>query len=373
MRARRVIVVLLAAYFVISTTSPFSETPRAQSADCSQELNRQEAALKALDRDVSKDTNELIRTDVANTALKGLRANLKGDPHADAVEEAKAKYEEWKEWVEQTKLTKEILDEVSECLKLNKTGCMAQIMANVQKSAELLRESSDAWAAATKKWIDSLESDSVSDAAERVDNARNVLERAATRSNGLYNDAVNQGLASCMRNYEQRAQAQRDPVDLRTAQPSVPPSTPDPKNGGNGANGAGGGDGIGAGTIVGYSAAAVGAAVGVKMANDYTEKQAQKAQCNQYETEMDTRTNSVVNAANALIACGSSLSCVNSRETSLNNALSAMLTTAGAWCSCLGPDAATELSAEDKAQVRDAFNSLRSAGVSPGSLPACFR
>jgi hypothetical protein len=50
-----------------------------------------------------------------------------------------------------------------------------------------------------------------------------------------------------------------------------------------------------------------------------------------------------------------------------------MLTTAGNWCTCLGPDAATELSPEDKAMVRDAFNDLRAAGVNPGSLPSCFR
>jgi hypothetical protein len=50
-----------------------------------------------------------------------------------------------------------------------------------------------------------------------------------------------------------------------------------------------------------------------------------------------------------------------------------MLTTAGSWCSCLGPSAAAELSAEDKAMVRGLFNDLRSAGINAGSLPACFR
>ena len=126
--------------------------------------------------------------------------------------------------------------------------------------------------------------------------------------------------------------------------------------------------GIGAGTIAGYAAAGTGAIVGAKMLSDYS----QKMKCTQYQTEMNTRMNSVVNAANSLIAC-STVSCINSREPALNSALSAMLTTAGNWCTCLGPEAVSELSPEDKAMVRDLFNDLRSAGISAGSLPACFR
>lgn len=156
-----------------------------------------------------------------------------------------------------------------------------------------------------------------------------------------------------------------------TAQPSVPQlpqvpaPPPEPPNSGNG----GGNGSSNVGKIVGYSAAGVGAAVGGKMLADYAES----VKCTQYETEMDTRMTGVTNAANSLLSCGQSLSCVNSRQPALNNALSAMLTTAGNWCTCLGPSAAAELTAADKALVRGLFNDLRAAGISSGTLPACFR
>lgn len=146
--------------------------------------------------------------------------------------------------------------------------------------------------------------------------------------------------------------------------PPQPPVPEAPEN--TAANSSGGGNA--AGKIIGISAAGAGAVVGGVMLADY----AQSIKCTQFETQMQTRLNAVLTAVNNYAVC-TTTSCFNSRIGAVNSAASAILDTAGQWCTCLGPSGVTELSAADKASVRDAFNTLRSLSVNPGSMPACFR
>jgi hypothetical protein len=128
------------------------------------------------------------------------------------------------------------------------------------------------------------------------------------------------------------------------------------------------GGGMSAGSIVGISAAAVGAGVGGKMLADYSKK----LQCNQYETQMQSDLSKFQTSINNLLSCGQSLSCFNSREPATRTTQSAILATAGEWCSCLGPNATSEISAADRAELRGLLNQLRGLGVSSGTLPSCF-
>ena len=164
-----------------------------------------------------------------------------------------------------------------------------------------------------------------------------------------------------------------DSTQIRRPESNAPPQLPNlptpPENTSGNGSGGGGGGGMGAGSIVGYSAAAVGAGVGAKMLSDYQKK----LQCDQYETKVQSDVQNVVNASNAIISCGQSISCINSRQNTLNNASSGLLATAGEWCNCLGPSATSEISSADKAMLRDLLNQLRGLGVTSGTLPSCFR
>jgi hypothetical protein len=177
-------------------------------------------------------------------------------------------------------------------------------------------------------------------------------------------------MQNCMQDMEQRVEARSNQeVDLRS-RPGAPPSALTPPTAGNGGgSSAGSGGGMGAGAIAGLSAAAVGGGTALW----YLSEAQKKAQCDALETEAYNKVNAMVNAANAINGCGSNTSCFNTRISAFNNAFSSFNTALGNWCTCLGPNAATELSATEKATFRDMYNEMRRIGVSPGTLPACFR
>lgn len=172
----------------------------------------------------------------------------------------------------------------------------------------------------------------------------------------------------------QARQSQPQQPPSQVPQVQLPPQAPAPEpvqapsNSGNAATAGGGGGGMGVGSVVGLAAGGIGAAVGGKMLADYAEKQ----KCNQYETQIQSDMNSFTTAANNAAAC-STQTCFNQRIPAVNNAISKVLATAGEWCTCLGPSAASDIPAADKAAVRAALSELRSLGVTSGTLPACFR
>lgn len=362
MTAKYVTTVGLLLLLLLPARSPFSATPSAQmSATCNAEMARQETALRKFNADAKRESINFTADDVRREALSGMKADLQGDPTAEALAELKERSEEWDEFIEQGKTIDTMLAELSRCMNAGLKGCLNELLEDNLKNSRLAGRVNDA----LNTWIKSLGNEPISKAVERVDRARGVMQNLTTGAGDLAMGAATGAMKNCFNDMERRVEAQRGEVDLRSAQPSSPPSPPAPPAPLSSAKSGGG---MGAGTVAALAAAGVAAGVGVYAANEY----AKKAQCNQFEAEMQSRVDSVVNAANAISQC-STVSCVDSRQRTLNSASSDMLSTAGEWCTCLGPDAASELSAEDKATIRGLFSDLRSFGVNPGTLPSCFR
>jgi hypothetical protein len=221
-----------------------------------------------------------------------------------------------------------------------------------------------------KSFIDSLGNGTISQAADRVDRASSVIENLNTRAGNLATGAASGALQSCMQDMERRVEARGDQtVDLRSAPTATPPASQPPAAGNSGGSSADSGGGMGAGAVAGLAAAGAGAGVGVW----YLSEAQKKLQCDGLETEAYTKVNAMIDAANAISGCGTSTSCFNTRINTFNNAFSSFNTAVGNWCTCLGPNASSQLSATEKATFRDLFNDMRGIGVNPGTLPACFR
>ena len=374
MAARTSTTVVLVLLLTFLAGSPLSITANAQmSASCNREMARQDAALRQYSAVTQREGMTHARNEIQDAGLDVLKEKLAGNPTAEALEQSREAYQKWRDFIDQGKSSMEMMADLARCLSVSgATGCLNEIIAKNTESMRLLGRVSDA----TNEWIKSLANDSISKAAERVEKARSITQNLVTRAGDLATGAASGAMENCFRDMERRVEARTNgevrssPPQARTPQPpaSQPPVVQPaaPENAGGNSVAEGGGN---AGKIIGYSAAGVGAAVGGVLLADYAES----IKCTQYETEMNSRITSVTNAANSLLGCGQSLSCFNSREPALNNALTAMLTTAGNWCTCLGPSATTELTAADRAMVRGLFNDLRAAGINSGTLPACFR
>jgi hypothetical protein len=358
------LVVLLAPAY------PFSAQPEAQmAASCGQEMARQDAALRQFHADAKKEALDFALNDAGDAALSGMRKSLEGDPTADALKEWQQKYEDWQQFIERGKTTDAMMGELSRCLTAGGTGgCLKEIMAKAKESTRLLGIANDQFS----NWIKSLGNDTISKAAERVDKARSVMQNLGKQAGDMAMDAATGALKNCNNDMQRRVQARQETVDTRpaqtAAQPPAPPRPPTPPAGSVGGTARGGGGGH-TGLLVGALGAAVAVPFGLKALNDYSNK----TKCDTFEAEADAKVNGVINAVNGVIACGTSSSCLASRQPAVNSAASSLNVTIGEWCTCLGPSGASELSSADKAAVSDALNTLRSLGVSTGALPSCFR
>ena len=374
MTARTSTTVVLVLLLTCLARSPLSMTVNAQmSASCNRAIAQNDAALRQNRADAQREGVTYARNEIRDAGLDVLKSKLAGDPTAEALEQSREAFQKWRDFIDQGKSHLEMMADLARCVSVSgATGCLNEIIAKNTESNRLLGRVSDA----TNEWIKSLANDSISKAAERVEKARSIMQNLVSRAGNLATGAASDAMESCLRDMERRVEARTNaevrssPPQARTLQPPasqppvVQPAAPENAGGNSVAEG-----GSNAGKIIGYSAAGVGAAVGGVMLADYAEKM----KCTQYETEMDSRVNSVVNASNALTRCGASVSCQNTQLNAITSSVSSMLTTAGNWCTCLGPSAAAELTAADKAVVRGLFNDLRAAGINSGTLPACFR
>lgn len=368
MTAKRATNVGLLLLLVLPARPPLSATAGAQvSPSCSREMNRQETASRQFEAGAKRESMNFVLDDARREALSGVKARLEGDPTADALADMHRKWEEWQEFIEQGKTIETIFAELARCTKTGTSGCLNELIERNRNNVRLAGRVADA----LNDWIKSLGNDTISKAAERVERARGVMQNLTTGAGNLAMDAASGALQNCFSDMERRVEARHDPVDPRSAQPQSPPKpaapSPAPRNsGGNGGGGSAGG--MSAGTVARLAAGGVAAGAGLYVLNEYVKT----TQCNQYETEVNSKVNGLIDAVNGLIQCVNA-SCVSSRQNSVNSAASSLNSTIGSWCTCLGPNAATELSAADKSTIQDLFAQMRSLGVSPGTLPSCFR
>jgi hypothetical protein len=262
-----------------------------------------------------------------------------------------------------------MMGELSRCLTVGGAGgCLNEITAKAKESTRLLGIANDGF----NNWIKSLGDDTISKAAERVEKARSVMQNLGKRAGDMAMDATTGALKNCYNDMERRVQARQQTVDTPSAQltgpqPPAAPRPPAPRNGGGtSAPAAGGGH---TGLIVGTAVAAAGGGIGLYVASEY----AKTHKCGTFEAEAQSKVDGITSAVNSLQLCGSNTSCLNSRLPAVNSAASSLSNTVAAWCTCLGPDGAADLSAADRALVGGAIADLRSSGFSTGALEACFR
>ena len=364
--ARYVAVVALLVV-LLAPTYPFSAQPEAQmAASCSQEMARQDAALRQYKADAKKEALDFALNDAGDAALSGMRKSLDGDPTAAALKEWQQKYEDWQQFNERAKTVEAMMGNLSRCLSAGGIGgCLKEITAKAKESARLLGIASDQFS----NWIKSLGNDTISKAAERVERARSVMQNLGRGAGDMAMDATTGALKNCYNDMERRVQARQEAVDPRSAQLPGPPRGPAPPRppaaGSVAAPASGGGH---TGLIVGTSLAGA-AAIGVYVASEH----AKTNKCATFEAEMQTKIAGIQSAVSSLTACGSSVSCLTSQQSALNSAASALSNTVAGWCACLGPQGVQDLSADDRAAVNQSISYLRQSGFSTSSLDACFR
>lgn len=355
---------------VLSVAGSANVTP-----SCEREIARQEAALRRFDADAKRASVGLAADDVGRTALNAMKKRLSGDPTYDALEAIKENWDDYQDYLDKLRAFQDVLADIGRCVKVggSPAGCYRELeQRNAGADARLQKIN-----AAHKQFLDSLDNQSVNQAAERVERARGLVENLTSRAGSLATDAAAGGISACFQDYESRVEVAREsqPVDLRSSPPSMPPPQPPtaPPTSGTGAAAGPGGGGMGAGTalaLVGGLAAAGGAAYVV----------AQQAglmgpQCSQYETEANNKLNNEFNVAvNNLVRCAATpFAACTSQRTNLNGAISSVLNTLGSWCSCLGGADTSQISPAYRSQLQSAFSDLRALGVNPGTLPSCFR
>lgn len=366
--AARMVVNVVVGVALFASASPFVSVARAQGS-CTQEINRQDAALRQFGGEAQREGFGFAADDVGRIALVKMKANLKGDPTADAYEGFKQEWDKYNGWIEKGKKFQAILDRMSQCLKQSKSGCLNEVMEYNMTADQLLNKSHDAM----NKWIESLGNDNITRAAERVERAKGVMEKLTSNAGNLATGAVSGAMNNCLRDFNQRVQQVQssDPVDLsqaagQAAQPPRPGNTGGRSGGASGGSGAASGGGAGMGTALGVGSAIAAGSVGAY----YIGQELNKAKCDSYELEAQNKSNALINAANNVLAC-TTTSCINSREPAAKSAASSFFTSLGSWCNCLGTQ--SDLSASDKAYFRELIYDLQSYGISTGSLPSCFR
>ena len=362
--ANRYTTVALVLLLLLPATSPFAVRSFAQmSASCSREMARQDNALRQFHTDARRASADFLVNDAGRTALDGMKSSLAGDATADALEDAQQSMQEYQEWLESADGIKNLLRDLKQCRDAGFAGCWQRVTETGLDKAGLVGKARDGF----KSFIDSLGNGTLSQAADRVDRASSVIENLNTRAGNLATGAASGALQNCMQDMERRVEARTNQtVDLSSTPAATPPL---PAAGNSGGTSAGSGGGMSAGAVAGLSSAALAGGVGLY----YLSEAQKKAQCDGLETEAYNKVNAMVNAANAINGCGTSTSCFNTRIATFNNAFSSFNTAIGNWCTCLGSNASSQLSATDRAEIRDLYNAMRQIGVSPGTLPACFR
>jgi hypothetical protein len=241
----------------LTSTGPFSARLHAQ--DCTQELARQDAALRQFETDARRESIDFALDDPRRAALAQVRKGLEGNPTADAAKEIKARWDEYQSYINQAKRYEVLMQELSQCLNGGVKNCLTQIIQRETETSRLLGRVNDA----VGRWIESLGNDTISKAAQRVERARSIMQNFTNRAAGNATQAATQGIDSCLRDFDRRvqqSQTSNTPVDLQ--QPSSA-RAPAPKKGSS----AGKALGIGA-AIAGGAAASLWAVNTAKEAID---------------------------------------------------------------------------------------------------------
>ena len=129
---------------------------------------------------------------------------------------------------------------------------------------------------------------------------------------------------------------------------------------------------MGAAGIALTTAGIVGGTVGAKAAYDAV----QTNKCSSEEEAVNNAATTFSNSINTFSSCANTARTNAQLDACYNqyaNAFQQFLNVVSQYCSCTGSSATGQVSAADKAAVRETFNQLRSLGFNIGSIPSCYQ
>jgi hypothetical protein len=148
--------------------------------------------------------------------------------------------------------------------------------------------------------------------------------------------------------------------------------------GGAGAAGGGGLSGLAIGGIV--AGGAVGGLVAAKAVggSDPGDDNTPTAgpQCAAQEAAVTAEANALVSSVNTYVSCvtgATSPAQANACQTQFTTFFQRYLNVLSNYCTCLGPAATQELTADERRQVQEGFAQIRALGFNIGNVPACFQ
>ena len=225
--------------FLISVTSPFVQTARAQMpVSCDDEIARQEQALGQFVIDARRESMDYILDEVKLSGLTEFRAPLAGDPTVDALEDARQKWEEHEAFIEKGRRAKALLDQMYRCMSFERAAGCFQELDKYWLEEGGLRDR--AWEK-MKDWLNSLVNERIPDALARVERASKVVENLLTGAGDLATGALSGAMENCFGDFERQVEASNDSVNTASAPPQRqpqppprPPETPVDLGGGSG-------------------------------------------------------------------------------------------------------------------------------------------
>lgn len=229
-RPRHVVAALILSFALFSTAVPSTYGTPPAAASCAEELARQDAALRQFEADARREGLNFALEDPRRAALDAVKKRLEGDPTADAVREVRARWDEYQAYVKKHDVYREVLDEISKCLRSGNADCLtAPFKANLEPERLM-----DRFNEAFQKWVNSLGNEAISKAVERAERARDIMKNFTARAANMSMDAAARGIDSCLRDFEQRAQPPQNTTPVDVQPPPPPGAATTPKKGGVG-------------------------------------------------------------------------------------------------------------------------------------------
>lgn len=248
---RRSFITLLTVSFVVAGM-PVAPPARAQTpAACDAAIDALERETHQLGAQLEQDVKEFVRTDAAETALKGIRNRYKSNPTSEALFDLKDKWDKWNEYVDYLKNARVTLEDLQRCL--NTRGCSLNEFAMRQHEA-------------IAKWIQSLGDEGINAATERVNKAAKLIQNYVDDTLDLAIGGALATVQQCNVRFEQQAVTTTSQTVTPPAGPSAGTTPPNAV----GKTSGGGGMGTALLGVAGAAAAGIGTWLALQKVDDDT-------------------------------------------------------------------------------------------------------
>ena len=213
--------------FLISATSPFVETARAQMPlSCDEAIGSRQAALDEFGIDARRESIGFVLDDARRATLSLVRAHLAGSRTLAGLDAIRQRWEDWNGFIGMARTLQDIMDEIPRCLRAGGPGgCWNELRE--WSNREDVRN--DRAREAMNAYIESLENESISNAAARVERAEGVLQKLTTRAANLtLTGQLSSDMQACFGDFEREVEAGRTASVQPQPQPQPPTEPPAP-------------------------------------------------------------------------------------------------------------------------------------------------